>query len=73
MNRTYARVDAADDESCRPDFVLLLYPWKVISDDRSAPPWTLAPELAALSKDHPPAFISSNEDDPTAPPPNSLG
>ena len=28
--RSYVKIDAADDFSCRPDFALLLYPWCVI-------------------------------------------
>ena len=28
--RTYPRVDVADDLSCRPDFSIMVYPWESV-------------------------------------------
>jgi len=68
--RAYARVDAADDLPCRPDFSVLMYPWRLLAgDNRSAV--ELAPELV-VARDHPPSMIAQNLDDTTAWPENSL-
>ena len=68
--RAYARVDAADDLPCRPDFSVLMYPWKLLlGDNRSAT--ALAPELV-VTRDHPPSMIAQNLDDTTAWPENSM-
>ena len=55
--RSYTRVDAADDLSCRPDFSLLIYPWRLQEDAKRL----------NVSASHPPAFLAHAEDDPTAP------
>lgn len=55
--RSYQPVDTADSLSCRPDFSLLIYPWRLTED---------APHLNVTAA-HPPAFLAQAEDDPTAP------
>lgn len=68
--RLYARVDSADDESCRPDFSLLIYPWMLLAGNiRNAS--SLAPNFV-LNASHPPAFIAQNMDDNTAFPEGSM-
>jgi acetyl esterase/lipase len=58
--RTYPEVDAADKESCRPDFTILVYPAYLADDaDRTR----LAKEIKVTSET-PPAFIAMTEDDP---------
>jgi acetyl esterase/lipase len=58
--RTYPAVDGADEESCRPDFALLIYPaWLVQKDDFTK----LAPEIKVTPKSSP-AFIVMTQDDP---------
>lgn len=47
----YPRIDSVDDQSCRPDFALMVYP--AVHD------WT-----AKVSSDHPPAFFTQAENDP---------
>jgi len=64
-NRTYARIDGADDQNRRPDVSLLIYPWRVVETDLE----TLTFNVTAQ---HPPAFLAQAEDDPTAPIENSL-
>jgi acetyl esterase/lipase len=68
QNRLYPRIDAADDEPCRPDFSLLIYPWKLLDGKNTS---QLSPYLIVNSS-HPPAFIAQNMDDPAAPPLGSL-
>ena len=58
--RTYPPVDEADQISCRPDFVVLIYPGGLTvkgEDDK------LAPELKVTTS-LPPAFIAMAGDDP---------
>ena len=58
--RTYDALDVADTTSCRPDFVMLVYPAYLTvkeEDDK------VAPELL-LTKDTPPTFLAQTEDDP---------
>ncbi|MGC3971441.1 MAG: alpha/beta hydrolase [Pirellulales bacterium] len=55
--RTYAKVDAADDVSCRPDFAVLIYPAYLVDKENK-----LAAELP-VSKETPPTFIAMTEDD----------
>ncbi len=57
--RTYARVDAADDESCRPDFSLLIYPAYLAVKEKGD---ALAPEIK-VTAETPQAFIVQTEDD----------
>jgi acetyl esterase/lipase len=58
--RTYAPVDRADGQSCRPDFVMLIYPAYLAAGQESE---QLAPELH-VSSDTPPTFLVQTEDDP---------
>ena len=55
--RAYAHVDAADGFSCRPDFVLMVYPAYLVNGT--------ADQLMAeaVSARHPPAFLAQTEDD----------
>ena len=58
--RTYPEIDAADKESCRPDFTVLIYPAYLTTDaDKSK----LAHEIGVTSNT-PPAFIAMTQDDP---------
>jgi len=57
--RTYEPVDEADQTSCRPDFVMLIYPAYLIRKQGS----DLAPELTVTSNT-PPTFLVQAEDDP---------
>lgn len=60
-HRLYAAVDAADKESCRPDFAVALYPGHLsLADDSIA----LNPDIAShLTRQTPPTFLLQNEDD----------
>jgi acetyl esterase/lipase len=58
--RTYPRVDASDDASCRPDFQLLIYPAYLVGDDNLH---VLAPEVAVTPLT-PPTFMVMAVDDP---------
>jgi acetyl esterase/lipase len=66
--RSYARIDAADDAPCRPDFVLLLYPWCVLGDNSnpkaSCNADTNHTMTLSVTKDTPSMFIVQAEDDP---------
>jgi acetyl esterase/lipase len=56
--RTYEAVDAADQASCRPDFVMLIYPAYLIRGE--------GPDLAAeltVTSNTPPTFLVQTEDD----------
>jgi acetyl esterase/lipase len=57
--RSYEPVDAADQASCRPNFVMLVYPAYLT---RKLGP-DLAPELTVTSNT-PPTFLVQTEDDP---------
>lgn len=58
--RTYPEIDAADKESCRPDFTVLIYPAYLTDNaDRTK----LAPEIK-VTANTPPAFIAMTQDDP---------
>ncbi len=59
-SRTYPTVDAADSESCRPDFTILVYPAYLTAPKDLT---KLAPEIKVTDKT-PPAFIAMTEDDP---------
>jgi acetyl esterase/lipase len=60
--RAYAPVDAADRESCRPDFAVALYPGHLsLADDSLA----LNPDIRShITAQTPPTFLLQNEDDP---------
>jgi acetyl esterase/lipase len=56
--RTYQRVDSADDVSCKPDFTILVYPAYLIDEKEEG-----KLEIKVTEKT-PPAFIMQTEDDP---------
>ncbi len=59
----YARVDAADDVSCRPDFQMPIYLWDVLPEDfRARKSFDLRPEYP-VDGETPPAFIAQSQDD----------
>ena len=61
--RTYPRVDAADDLPCRPDFSMMVYPWESVTEA----PVNATPEQASalnITKDTPPTMVVQAEDDP---------
>lgn len=67
-HRSYAPVDAADKESCRPDFAMALYPGHLWDDDN---PCALNPNVPVTSNT-PPTFIVQAENDPVDNVNNSL-
>lgn len=72
--RSYPAVDAADRESCRPDFAMVLYPghlwnWTALEN----PPFELNPDIAAhITSQTPPTFLLQAENDPVDDVNNSL-
>ncbi len=57
--RLYPRIDAADGQSCRPDFAIAIYPGHLsFSDDRLK----LNPAVP-VTRSTPPTFLLQNEDD----------
>ena len=67
-NRLYPTVDAADHESCRPDFALALYPGHLAVPEKN---FALNPDIQVTSRT-PPTFLLQAEDDPIDPVENSL-
>lgn len=61
--RSYESVDATDNESCRPDFGVLVYPAYLLDKQK---PDQLATEVT-VTKDTPPCFIAHAYDDPLTP------
>ena len=62
-NRTYTRVDAADDISCRPSQSIMVYPWESVSN----PPVNATNDKASannVTQDTPPTMVIQAEDDP---------
>lgn len=59
--RTYPVVDEADQESCRPDFVVLVYPGYLALAEKN---FLLNPELNVAATATPPTFLAMAEDDP---------
>jgi acetyl esterase/lipase len=57
--RAYQPVDAADEESCRPDFAVALYPGHLWRE----PKFELNPNIH-VTGDTPPTFLVQAEDDP---------
>jgi acetyl esterase/lipase len=57
--RTYPRADEADDQSCRPDFTVLIYPAYLVVKGEPA---TISPELK-ITRELPPIFIAATQDD----------
>jgi acetyl esterase/lipase len=66
--RLYPAVDAADNESCRPDFAVALYPGHLAVRERN---FELNPAIH-VTRQTPPTFLLHAEDDPTDPVENSL-
>lgn len=66
--RLYATVDAADGESCRPDFAVALYPGHLAVPERN---FALNPDIRVTSRT-PPTLLVQAEDDPVDPVENSL-
>jgi len=58
-NRTYEKVDAADDLSCRPDFAMPIYPAYLLDEKN---PEKLSPHIQ-ITKDCPPFFFAHTGDD----------
>jgi acetyl esterase/lipase len=58
--RSYPAVDAADKESCRPDFAIALYPGHLSAEKDE--PVALNPHIRVTSKT-PPTFLVQAEDD----------
>jgi len=57
-------VDAADKESCRPDFAVAIYPGHLSFGDESLKTPKLNPDIAShITRQTPPTFILQNEDD----------
>jgi len=66
--RLYAAVDAADKESCRPDFAVALYPGHLAVPEKN---FALNPDIRVTSRT-PPTFLIQAEDDPVDPVENTL-
>ena len=58
--RLYDHVDAADDQSCRPDFAVVVYPGYLALQEQNM---ATNPDIKPTS-DTPPTFIVQAEDDP---------
>lgn len=63
--RAYPEVDAADRQSCRPDFALLVYPWALVegADEERNLPLKLRSQFA-VTRSVPPTFLVQAVDDP---------
>jgi acetyl esterase/lipase len=66
--RLYPAVDAADKESCRPDFAVALYPGHLWSSSRK---FELNPDVP-VTRQTPPTFLLQAENDPVDSVKNSL-
>ncbi|HTC77914.1 MAG TPA: hypothetical protein VK657_04820, partial [Terriglobales bacterium] len=59
--RLYSAVDAADKESCRPDFAVAVYPGHLWIDDKK---FELNPDIRTqITRQTPPTFLLQAEDD----------
>jgi acetyl esterase/lipase len=58
--RAYLPIDAADNESARPDFAIALYPGHMMKEDKFV---ILNPDIH-FTKETPPTFIVQAQDDP---------
>jgi acetyl esterase/lipase len=67
-HRLYPAVDAADQESCRPDFAVALYPGHLSLGSKIH---GLNPDIH-VTRETPPTFLVHAEDDPVDPAENSL-
>ena len=70
QNRLYPPIDSADTISCRPDFSILVYPWKLLLDNNRSS--NILSSEFIVNALHPPAFIVQNMDDDTAYPEGSM-
>jgi acetyl esterase/lipase len=61
-HRSYEPIDDADKESCRPDFVVLIYPAYLVAKGQAE----LVPDIR-VSKDSPPTFFAHAGDDGVSP------
>ena len=60
-HRLYPAVDAADKETCRPDFAVAIYPGHLSLADNS---FALNPDIGThITRQTPPTFLLQNEDD----------
>jgi acetyl esterase/lipase len=60
QQRLYPDVDAADKESCRPDFAVAIYPGHLAIDSS----FGLNPDIRThITDETPPTFLLQNEDD----------
>jgi acetyl esterase/lipase len=60
--RLYPVFDPADQESCRPDFAIALYPGHLWNDDGN---FELNPDVRTnITANTPPTFLAQDEDDP---------
>src|SRR5262245_49929974 len=66
--RLYPAVDAADNESCRPDFAVALYPGHLAVAEKG---FALNPDIEVTSRT-PPTFLLHAQDDPVDSVENSL-
>jgi acetyl esterase/lipase len=67
--RLYKKVDDADNESCRPDFGMAMYPGHMM--EKTKKEFELNPTIR-VTQNTPPTFILQAEDDPVDPVNNSL-
>jgi len=61
QQRLYPAVDAADKESCRPDFAVAIYPGHLVRDTNSLD--VTSDIRTHLTRQTPPTFLLQNEDD----------
>jgi acetyl esterase/lipase len=66
--RLYPPVDAADRESCRPDFAIALYPGHLAVPEKQ---FALNPDIRVTSRT-PPTFLLQAQNDPVDPVENSI-
>ena len=59
---SYVALDAVDAESCRPDFAVLLYPWRVLDPESGE----LASQIRVTAQT-PPTFLMHAHDDSSSP------
>ena len=68
-NPSYERIDEVDDLSCRPDFVVAVYPGYLVKEEEDPEP-LLAPWIR-IPQDPPPMFFVHAADDPESDPVHS--
>ena len=60
--RSYKAQDATDKISCRPDFSLLIYPWRLLDEKTGS-----LREVVTVSKETPPTFMAHAHNDSATP------